>query len=120
MITLVGTYKSTAAAASSGVAPRPSGIPGAPAPPPVAADLPPGMPSATFLPSISISAPASLAAVSLQYKHRAGSESKSQTAEALALCAAPLALVLWQSAADFIETQQQQQEAAESNPYLNL
>lgn len=35
-------------------------------------------------------------------------------------CAIPLGLVLWQAGADFAESQRQQQEAAESNPYLNL
>jgi hypothetical protein len=36
------------------------------------------------------------------------------------LVAAPLSVVLWQAAAAFLETQRQQQEAADSNPYLNL
>ena len=35
-------------------------------------------------------------------------------------CLLPLAIVLWQASVAFIETQRQQQEAAESNPYLNL
>jgi hypothetical protein len=43
-----------------------------------------------------------------------------QLALRTALCVAPLAVVLWQAAGDFVETQQQQQEAADSNPYLNL
>jgi hypothetical protein len=37
-----------------------------------------------------------------------------------AVCLVPLAIILWQAGAAFIETQRQQQEAAESNPYLNL
>jgi hypothetical protein len=37
-----------------------------------------------------------------------------------ALCVVPLALVLWQAGMAFLATQRQQQEAAESNPYLNL
>ncbi|HEX6964064.1 MAG TPA: hypothetical protein VF175_19505 [Lacipirellula sp.] len=36
------------------------------------------------------------------------------------VCFLPLTLVLWQAVAAFLETQRQQQEAAESNPYLNL
>lgn len=57
------THKRTPPAASSGVAPLPSGI-CAKVPGPVAFP-PPGIPRATFLPSISIAAPSSLAAVSL-------------------------------------------------------
>lgn len=52
------------AAASSGVPPLCSGM-ADPPPPPVAWDFPPGIPRATFLPSISIAAPASFACVNL-------------------------------------------------------
>ena len=57
-------HKRTDAAASSGVAPRPRGI--LPVGPLLAPAFPPGIPSATFLPSISMLAPASFAAVNLE------------------------------------------------------
>jgi hypothetical protein len=65
-ISMADTYNSMAAAASSAVAPRWSGMSGY-AVGPDAADLfpAPGTPSAIFLPSISIVAPLSFAAVNL-------------------------------------------------------
>jgi hypothetical protein len=45
---------------------------------------------------------------------------RAQLAARTLLCVAPLAIVLWQAGVAFAETQRQQQEEAESNPYLNL
>jgi hypothetical protein len=45
---------------------------------------------------------------------------RSQLAMRTVVCLAPLAIVLWQAGVAFAESQRQQQEDAESNPYLNL
>jgi len=63
---LGNTYKSVAAAASSGLPPLRSGMNGYASAPPPPARVAPGTPNATFFPSISIVAPDSFAAVSLR------------------------------------------------------
>jgi hypothetical protein len=45
---------------------------------------------------------------------------RSRQAIRISLCMTPLVAVLWHAGTEFVETQRQQQEDAESNPYLNL
>jgi hypothetical protein len=44
---------------------------------------------------------------------------RQQLATRMLLCLLPLAIVLWQAGVEFAESQRQQQEEAELNPYLN-